>query len=200
MKIAKNIVLKSNNKRPALRGTLWVPKGFTVIEIIMVIAIIAILAGIVSTNVMYYLGQAKKARANADADNMRKAFALFDAQYGDYPYMPGLLFSGEVSLLSPHNIDTPGVEGTGEPYLIVDGSPRFLSEFYKLDWDNYNAEYFVKDGYYVINLTSKGADGKFGCGTVGINDAKFNYYGYKTIICQDCPCSSDPMPFQTEPY
>jgi prepilin-type N-terminal cleavage/methylation domain-containing protein len=58
-------------------------KGFTIIELIVVISIIAVLATIVLANVTQYISKAKLERANADIKNIEKALIAFNAQYGD---------------------------------------------------------------------------------------------------------------------
>ena len=50
-------------------------KGFTIIELIVVIAIIAILAAIVLVNVTVYINKAKDARINSDIGNIAMGMA-----------------------------------------------------------------------------------------------------------------------------
>jgi prepilin-type N-terminal cleavage/methylation domain-containing protein len=59
-------------------------KGFTIIELIVVIAIIAILAAIVIINITAYIQKAKVAAINATLDQISKAAAAYYATNGSY--------------------------------------------------------------------------------------------------------------------
>jgi prepilin-type N-terminal cleavage/methylation domain-containing protein len=158
--------------------------GFTIIELIVVIAIIAVLAAIILTNVTQYIGKSKIARANADVQSIEKALNIFYTQYSDYPYSNGgdpwgFEFAG------PNNIDGT----TSDPYLFDSTGTHHLSDFYNFD---YNADFFVRNGYYHVSLEDMDFDGKIGFGLVSIFDDNGGYYGSKCIICQDYICSDDP--------
>lgn len=161
-------------------------KGFTIIELIVVIAIVAVLASIVVVNVSGSMTKAKITRAEIDVANITKALTLFNALYGDYPYSQADLGGG--------GSYTEFYRGTGEPYLTVNAVPKFLSEFYKSDWTGYNADYFVKNGFYWAYLWDGSNDGKIGCGAIGLYDPDLNFYGQKCILCQDCVCNSPSDP------
>ncbi|MCX6720758.1 MAG: type II secretion system protein [Candidatus Staskawiczbacteria bacterium] len=185
--------------------------GFTIIELVVVVAIIAILAGIVTANVVFYIGKAKESRANADAKNIEKALLAFSAQYGDYPNDQAICDGnpGEPDYIcGPEDFyGSNGGEGSDNPSL--NNNTHYLSEFYKSD---YNADYFVQGGYYEVVLSDTPSsdtgigDGKIGCGYVVLTDKDLNVYGIKCIICQDCTCSDDQNsdadcinnPFQTQ--
>jgi len=174
-------------------------QGFTLIELIVVIAIIAILAAIVLVNVQKYIGDAKvKARAASDAKNIETALIAFYGQYGDYPYEP----EGDTSSVE---IYSTIVGGYGEPYLTISGTKHYLSEFYKLDWTGYNANYFNQTGWYDVLLADSNGDGKIDCGVVSLDDAN-SFYGEKFILSGDCSgyssCPSGPgnCPFRTNSY
>jgi len=59
--------------------------GFTIIELIVVIAIIAVLSGIVLLNINQYQTKARDARRISDLDNIRKALEMYRAANGYYP-------------------------------------------------------------------------------------------------------------------
>lgn len=61
-------------------------KSFTIIELIVVIAIIAVLSAVVLTNVNGYMAKARDARRIADMRNIHQALLLYQAQYGCVPY------------------------------------------------------------------------------------------------------------------
>jgi len=171
-------------------------KGFTIIELIVVIAIIALLSGIVATNVTKYIARAKVARANTDAKNIEKALLAFYSKYGDYP----------------SNWDDCYPEwgwcykyisaGGGDPYLDTVSPTGYLSEFYKMAYDTvYNAKYFFPTAKYEITIYDSDYDGKIDCGYVSLYD-DFYWYGQKGIICgPNCyECQYNDYPFQTTYY
>jgi len=170
-------------------------KGFTIIELIVVIAIIAVLASITVSGVNKYIGKAKLARANADVTNIEKGLLMFKSQYGDYPYLPW----GDEFWTQFYSSNL-NIGGPGDPYLTVNGD-RYLSEFYKSDWTGYNANFFKQNGFYYVELFDEDEDGKIGCGYIAIYDQDWNDYGRRYIICQDCDyCNDDHnVPFQTTP-
>lgn len=65
-------------------------KGFTIIELIVVIAIIGVLAGIVAVNVSQYLKNARDARRKADISQIRAALEMYYADNVRYPNPSGL--------------------------------------------------------------------------------------------------------------
>lgn len=60
-------------------------KGFTIIELLVVISIISLLASIVLVNVNIYMAKARDARKMSDVQQISKALYMFYAQKG---YMP----------------------------------------------------------------------------------------------------------------
>jgi general secretion pathway protein G len=60
-------------------------KGFTLIELMVVIAILALLGGIVAPKVIGRLKQAKPAKAKLDINNKETALDLYAADNGQYP-------------------------------------------------------------------------------------------------------------------
>jgi len=64
-------------------------RGFTIIELIVVIAIIGVLAGIVTVFVITQGQKARDSRRVADLSQVQKALELYYAQYGCYPASTG---------------------------------------------------------------------------------------------------------------
>ena len=60
-------------------------KGFTLIEIMIVIVIIGLLAGLVTVNVRGYLLKARQNAARAEIQTIVQALDTFDAAYSRYP-------------------------------------------------------------------------------------------------------------------
>ena len=68
-----------------IRGGTMKSKGFTLIELAVVLAIIAILAAILTPMVTGYLDQARVARAQADARTIADAVKLYQRDTGRWP-------------------------------------------------------------------------------------------------------------------
>jgi len=60
-------------------------KGFTIIELIVVIAIIAVLSGIVVVNTGQYLAKTRDAKRLSDMHTIQLALQAYYEQYGYYP-------------------------------------------------------------------------------------------------------------------
>lgn len=65
-------------------------KGFTLIELAVVLAIIAVLAAILTPMALNYLDQARVSRAMADASTIAQAVTLFKRDTGYYPVYTSL--------------------------------------------------------------------------------------------------------------
>ena len=162
--------------------------GFTIIELVVVIAIIAVLSGIVIINVSASINKAKVVRANTEVKNIENAFIMFYAKYGDYPKYDGTEpFASYSPWDDPLNM-----------YLTVGGTPRYITEFLKMDWTGYNATYLIPNGFYRIYLFDNDGDGKIGCGYIQVTDDMWCWYGTKYILNQDCDYSQYDQPFITE--
>jgi prepilin-type N-terminal cleavage/methylation domain-containing protein len=66
-------------------------RGFTLIELIVVVSVIAILAGIITPVAGVLIEQARSTRAIAEVDTLGKACLLYESKNGYQPYsgMPG---------------------------------------------------------------------------------------------------------------
>jgi prepilin-type N-terminal cleavage/methylation domain-containing protein len=174
-------------------------KGFTVIELIVVIVIIAILSTLVFVRINDYRNKAKLARVNVEVNNIEKALIAFKTKYGNYPCDHINSCDYGFTWFFPSNL--PG--GTGDPYLIVNEQRKYLSSEYKMDWTDYNAKYFTTNGYYKVSLC--GDSNSIECGVVelfGITNG-YRYYGFKNILSNHCNCLNDFAnigPFQINPY
>jgi len=61
-------------------------RGFTLIELIIVISVIAILAGIVTPLIGSILEEARKARMTAEVNTLKSAIVSYNFKQGYYPY------------------------------------------------------------------------------------------------------------------
>jgi len=61
-------------------------RGFTLIEVVVVVAIIALLAGILTPLIFKYIDEANETRALGDCRNIATALMLFHKDTGTWPY------------------------------------------------------------------------------------------------------------------
>jgi general secretion pathway protein G len=104
-------------------------RGFTLMEIMLVVIIIGILASLVVANLGGMSTEAKITRAEADIAQIRMQLGLFEQRYGRYPTMED---GGLMALLErPDSIsesewrrfgENDPVDPWGNPYIYVAGS------------------------------------------------------------------------------
>ncbi|MCS7306704.1 MAG: prepilin-type N-terminal cleavage/methylation domain-containing protein [Thermoguttaceae bacterium] len=68
-----------------LGSSRWTGRGFTLVELLVVIVIIGILAGLISTAVIAAMGKAREARVSMEIRNLEIALQTFKDRYGDFP-------------------------------------------------------------------------------------------------------------------
>jgi len=163
-------------------------RGFTIIELVVVIAIIAVLSGIVIINVSASINKAKVVRANTEVKNIENAFIMFYAKYGNYPQYEG------TAGYAVYNIWNDPLT----MYFTAGGTPKYISEFLKIDLGGSDANYFAPNGFYYIQLWDADGDGKIGCGQIMLLDENWCWYGQKYILNQDCDYSQYDQPFTAE--
>ncbi len=111
--------------------------GFTLIELMAVIAIILILASIMIPNIVKNVEQGRKAKATADIDILIKAVSLFQIDNGNLPTDLGKLW------------DT----GVGGPYISTDEAKSL-----ETPWGgSYNIRSTPGSGSYTIEATGSEA-------------------------------------------
>lgn len=104
-------------------------RGFTLLELILVIAVIALLVGIVAPRFTSQVPKAEIATTQANLENLRKAVAGFQADKGSYPrQLPDLVAEYMRQIPEPAMKDASGKKGewwysqaTGEVKLSLGG-------------------------------------------------------------------------------
>ena len=86
----------SNRHRRRARGR--ERGGFTLVELLVVIIVLAILVGLLLPVIAGALRTAKNAAAQAEINQLAQALANFKAKYGDYP--PSRVYSGRERVFS----------------------------------------------------------------------------------------------------
>jgi general secretion pathway protein G len=101
-------------------------QGFTLIEMLVVLGIIALLATLVAPQVVKYLGKAKSDTATAQLKNLQGAIELYFLDTGQYPSskegLTGLFAAPEglVTWNGPYLKNREGlIDPWGKPYIYV---------------------------------------------------------------------------------
>lgn len=131
------------------RQQLRTRRGFTLIEILVVIVVIAILATLVAPNIFKNVGEAKTTTAKAQIDNLSSALDAYRLDNGTYPTTQ----QGLDALTSMPTIDPPA--NWKQPYLrkAVPMDPWGRPYIYMFPGEQNTMGF---------DLMSFGADGKLG--------------------------------------
>lgn len=116
--------------------------GFSLVELLVVLAILALLAGYVGPQVIGYFGRAKQQTAETQIEGLRAALDLFLLDVGRYPTGP----EGLEALVRPPR----GAAGWQGPYLQDEAVPAD-------PWGN--AYLYAARGDRRPSVRSLGADG-----------------------------------------
>ena len=88
-------------------------RGFTLIEVVVVVAIIALLAGILTPLIFKYIDEANETRALGDCRNIATSLMLFHKDTGTWPYYReswiGRVTEPDVDYLYGNMGDMPGI-------------------------------------------------------------------------------------------
>lgn len=90
--------------------------GFSLIEIMVVVVIIGLLAGVVAVNVMQRLEDAKVNKAKADIAALSTALDLYKLDNGNYPTDLGSLVGGKKAYLKTKEIPK---DPWNNPYALL---------------------------------------------------------------------------------
>jgi general secretion pathway protein G len=117
--------------------------GFTLVELLVALAIIGLVAGLVAPQVLRYLGTAKVTATQTQMANISGALDLYYLDVGTYP-------TGEVGLSALVSAPS-GANGWNGPYLKGDGLAKDA-------WGNQFDFQVSPEG--VLSIVSFGRDGK----------------------------------------
>jgi general secretion pathway protein G len=78
-------IVRLDIKRTSRCHTNFSEAGFTLLELLVVLGIIAMLAALVAPQVLRYLGDARSSTANAQLQNIASAVELYYLDNGSYP-------------------------------------------------------------------------------------------------------------------
>lgn len=139
--------------------------GFTLVEMMIVLAILAILTTIAVPLLKDYIDRAKIARARGDIDKIHKAMVLLEADTGQWPghqTTSGITTSGSNEIWD-FSVPSAGLVATDGKFPNWNGP--YLSSIPKDPWGN---NYFL-DTDYQVKSQNRVALGSFGPNGVGPN-------------------------------
>jgi len=121
----------------ALKGKKRLGKGFTMIEVVITIAVVAILAAVLVPLISQNIQSARYARAVSDVKTLREAVVQFRKDTGGWPIYRG--GTNRSLLFSDYDGDNDGVPDTGpipSGWSGIDRNDRLSLAFHLI---NYNA-------------------------------------------------------------
>ena len=161
-------------------------KGFTLVELMVVVAIIALLTGIIMTNLTSSRVKARDAKRISDVGQIQLALTLFYDRCHQYPS----IVNGGVDITSPsctinNTTITPGTfistiptDPSNKPYdyaIIVSGTPATNSDFMlhtKLESQNVTVQ---KDSYPNASFNQVPNGWKQSAGVTGVTNWSSQY-------------------------
>ncbi len=176
-------------------------RGFSLIELLVVVAIIAILVGVATPYYADYVRESKRAKALQDLDVFKQAVVLYNSQE-DFPYL-GVL-STDTTLLDPVPIpgenDFNGLQGRYLTYIPVDPwgknykldpySCFVYSEGATSDQSDDIKDYYIKD-LALVRIEWEDSDNDR---TMNTNDLL--YFHFNKPLCCESLAASDFMIYE----
>jgi general secretion pathway protein G len=131
------------NKSSIINGKSSMARGFTLIELMIVVVILGLLATTIMPKILDRPEQARRVKAQADIRSLQQALALFKADTGRFPTTSEGLQALVTNPGNVKNYNTSGylervpLDPWGNPYIYI--SPGLHSK-------DYDLESFGKDG------------------------------------------------------
>ncbi len=125
-------------------------RGFTLIELMVVIVILGILAGLIVPRIMGRPDEARRAKARIQLESLETALKLYKLDSGNYPTTE----QGLQALVEPPTVGTLAKNWRQGGYLEKGKVP-------KDPWDN-DFDYISPGSHGDYDLSSRGADGEPG--------------------------------------
>ena len=110
--------MKPSSRPPSLRPgptLLRDQRGLTLVEMLVVLAIMALVVGVVAPRVVEYLGRAKSTTAKLQIENLAAGLDLFRLDMGRYPTQPEGLGALALRPAGAAGWNGPYIKGTGVP-------------------------------------------------------------------------------------
>jgi type II secretion system protein G len=117
-----------------LRGLRRDRRGFTLIELVVVITILGVLVALAIPAVGGYVDNAKRKAAKADAKNLQTALVLYASQNGNFP--SSLADYGQLQRSLQEYLSLPSTEG---------GATFYFGGYSPLSADNFRLWIYAKD-------------------------------------------------------
>jgi prepilin-type N-terminal cleavage/methylation domain-containing protein len=86
-------------------------KGFTLVELLVVITILAVLAGAAIPFVQAYVEESRLAKCKADLEEISRALVVYETREGEYP-------DSDVKLLAGRYLNKSPIDAWGSPYMV----------------------------------------------------------------------------------
>jgi general secretion pathway protein G len=142
-------ILRLRERRQARQRNRHGERGFTLVEMLVVIAVIGLIMGLIGPRVLNYLGESKVKAAKIQLQSFSSALDLFNLDAGRYPSTA----EGLAALVRR----TPGVDAWNGPYLRGGTVPS----------DPWNHPYVYRapgerGAYDIVSLGSDGREGGSG--------------------------------------
>jgi general secretion pathway protein G len=167
-------------KKKAKKG-----KGFTLVELLVVVAILAILAAALLPKFLGYTDNAREAQTMADLSTMKSVVEIYaaDEGAGNYPTIDGEEDGVKVVLTGKGIQWTEGEDGVVDPYgrpyvYAIDGEAGDADQHFVIASPGKNGEFGNEDDIYVTDLSGQPTKGSlFGIAGEGENDPWYEFFG-----------------------